>query len=362
MNLKEIIENRNINFETVIKTFEETILPEVQLKINSGRFHRMSSKLISELLPTNQRNLTDARTRIGTLLEYQFAFELNNLIKDKYLLSEYDVGFVLANQYPDLVIRNEFHEVVLRIEMKSIQGISEEKSANFDALIRNIEKETDLLCIILWEWEETDEKVAGVEFPKISKIYLFDAYEIAKMRDYGWLKNTTSSIGNKIIDVSGVYVPVSDTVYKQEEGNIGKLLRVSTFAENNLEANRYEIFKKEVQLFGIQQIVKNLVRLNFDEEVVFDSNQYDNTDVQKIYDLSNEKINLLILAGNRRSKTKINTISKEKLTEKNIDSTYVVIMNEKFDWTLFEVTKDSILKINEGNKPQTLYEKVATLF
>lgn len=362
MNLKDVIENRSANFEEVIDIFQNTILPEVQIKINTGRFHKMSSKLKTELLPTNQRNLTDARTRIGTLLEYQFAFELNNLLKDKYYLREYDVGFVLANQYPDLVIRNELHEVVLRIEMKSIQGISEEKSANFDALIRNIEKNADLLCIILWEWESIESKQTELDYPKISKIYLFDAYEIAKMRDCGWLKNISSQLGNKIIDVSGVYVPINTTTFKQEEGNIGKILRINTNQENTA-AILYEKFKKEVQLFGIQQIVKQCVRLfsGHEQEIIFDSNEYDSNEVQKIYHEIKEDVSILILAGNRRSKTKITNITRDVLREKQIQSTYVVIMNEKFDWTLFRISLTEILKLEEGNKPQSLYMTVAPL-
>ena len=364
MSLKELIENRNENFDEVIRFFENEILPKVQLKINTGRFHRMSSKLNTELLPTNQRNLTDARTRIGTLLEYQFAYELNNLLKDEYNLEEYDVGFVLANQYPDLVIRNEFHEVVLRIEMKSIQGISEEKSANFDALIRNIEEKSDILCIILWEWNSVIEKEATIEYPEISKIYFFNAYEIAKIRDYSWLKNTKGQTGNKIVDVSGVYVHVEEDVFKKEEGNLGKLLRIGIDDENNIEGVKYEKFKNEVQLFGIQQIVKSCLNLIIEEDkiVEFDSREYDKKEVQLIYQAFKNDTSLLILAGNRRSPSKILEKTKIFLEEIQSDFTYTTILNEKFDWILYESSLTENIKVDEGKKPQTLYKKLEEIF
>lgn len=361
MDLKEIIDKKNENFQAVIRKFEEEILPPVKHRVNTGKFHLMSAKLITELLPTNERNLTDARTRIGTLLEYQFAVELNNILKENYTLEDYDVGFVLANQYPDLVIRNELHQVVLRIEMKSVQGISEEKSANFDALIRNVEQHTDALCIILWEWEKIEEKNADLEYPKISEIYFFDAYEIAKIRDYGWLKNGNRRSLNKLIDVSGPYVPVGENEFKEEEGNAGKILRIDSTDENNPEAVRFEKFKSEAQLFGIQQIVKKCIRIITDNknDISIISNEYNNKEVQKIHHVTYQNMSFLFLAGNRRKKRKIKELSSVTLQESDLEKINVIIMNEKFDWTLYDYSKtESLIKIEDGNKPLALFTKM----
>lgn len=371
MSLYELIMEKETRFEEVIKKFNDEILPNGIKRVNEGAFKLMSAKLPSEKLPTNQRNLTDARTRIGTLLEYTLAVEINNLLKQEYNLESYDVGFVLANQYPDLVIRNERHEAVIRLEVKTIQGISEEKSANFDALVRNIRKNSDIVCVMLWEWEITNEKETVVEFPKIHEVYAFNAYDIARLRDEGWLGKITSDNGIKLIDISGVFVPTvqeGKVMHKEEEGNLGKLLRINSGANTvrELEASYtptdYTNFKKEVVSFGIEQITQ----VCFEHFKGDDSNLVNgefNVDEANLMGYAYRKLDnthLIILGGNRQKRAQIKNLSQQIANEKNIQELKVLVFNDKFDWDIYTYN-GSLKKEKDGNKPELAYSAITPL-
>lgn len=361
MELKTWLANTQENYEHILREFNTNIFPRAIARVNSGIFGLMAAKLPSEKLPQNERNLTDARTRIGTLLEYTLAVETNNVLQIDYELnSQYVMGFVLANQYPDLVLRNEKHEPVIRFEVKSIQGISEEKSANFDALVRNVKKNSDIVCVMLWEWDTFVRNGSSVEYPKIHNVFAFDAYTLALQRDLNWLANTiTSTTTNrqiKLIDVSGAYVP-NGSLFKEEEKNMGKLMRIDTtnLTTGIRETNElYEVFKREVAQFGIYQIVARCIE-HYEGTVVenYNFNFYagDISEVLLAERLSDNS-KLLILAGSRQSKAKIKNI----VTARN--PTHTLVINDKFKWDLyaFSKTTNALRKIDEGNKPTQAYE------
>lgn len=372
--LQSLINEREEKFEEIVKLFNNEILPKGVERVNEGVFKLMSAKLPSEQLPTNQRNLTDARTRIGTLLEYTLAVEVNHLLKNEYKLEAYDVGFVLANQYPDLVIRNENHEAVIRLEVKSIQGISEEKSANFDALVRNVRQNADLLCIMLWEWETIKEKKVLVDFPKIHKVYAFNAHDITRIRDEGWLGNITNDIGMKLVDISGVYVPSNvdgQVVYKEEEGNLGKLLRIDTESQTvkELQGNYttvdYTSFKKQVVLFGLIQVSMNCLKsFGSDEEPLSLVNESDfSSDQANLLYYAYRSIDdthLLIIGGNRQKKAQIKELSKSIADIYETKTLKVLVFNDKFKWDFYSYD-GSLKKDKDGNKPEYAYEELAPL-
>lgn len=372
MSLSELIAEKESNFEEIVRKFNDEILPKAAERVNEGPFKLMSAKLPSEKLPTNQRNLTDARTRIGTLLEYTLAVEVNNLLKEEYDLENFDVGFVLANQYPDLVIRNDIHEAVIRLEVKSIQGVSEEKSANFDALIRNIKKNSDLICVMLWEWENTNEKAVLVDYPKIHRVYAFDAHDVARLRDEGWLGSVKNSIGTKLIDVSGVYVPSMQggrVIFKEEEGNLGKLLRINSSSETVRElegvytTSDYTLFKKQVALFGLMQVTKNCLEyFNGESEFLVDDSQFNPNEINLLSyayrDL--DGTHLLILGGNRQKKAKIMELAQSFADRENTQELKVLVFSEKFKWDLHNYN-GSLDRHSGGTKPESAYSVLAPL-
>src|SRR5262249_46720143 len=117
-------------------------------RVNTEFALPLMSKLPSERLPTNERNLTDARTRIGLLLEYSLQLPLQSPLGDVGV-AVHRLSYVVANRYPDLAIRTSDSEVLFRLEVKALELVSEEKSANFDALVREIHPDRDLLCVIV---------------------------------------------------------------------------------------------------------------------------------------------------------------------------------------------------------------------
>src|SRR2546430_2772948 len=107
-----------------IAFFNSKLKKELIKHMNEHYVMPFMSKLSSEELPTNERNLTDARTRIGQLLELWFALTLQDIFNN-HTIHSYHVSCVVANQYPDLIIRNIQSKPVLRIEMKALELRSE---------------------------------------------------------------------------------------------------------------------------------------------------------------------------------------------------------------------------------------------
>lgn len=372
MNENEFYEYKKDNFLKIVEWLNEEVLPKAIDRVNTNKFKLMTSKLLSERLPQNQRNLTDARTRIGTLLEYCLAVELNDLLSD-YQLEGFITGFVLANRYPDLVVRDRNFEQVLRLEIKSIEGISEEKSANFDVGIRNIDKNSDVVCVMLWEWERIVHNNYEIEFPKVHRVYAFDAYTLAQYRDINWLNKVTGK-SFKLIDISGVFVPNGDK-FKEEEGNMGKLLRIDThtnkdvYVKNNYTTELYEKFKKEVILFGLMEISKRTIEIFSSSKldtVKYYENEYDSTKLNILGDCLKKDDNsyLIIIGGTLRSLKTLKNIVNEHLEEQNIQASSINVMvyNEKFSWKYYKVGEDgsAIEIVAIGNKPESAYEKAAS--
>lgn len=55
----------------------------------------------------------------------------------------------------------------MRIEVKCLQSMAEEKSANFDTLIKDINPQTDFVVVFLWEWDYKKIPIlTGIEFHK----------------------------------------------------------------------------------------------------------------------------------------------------------------------------------------------------
>lgn len=215
-------------------------------------------------IPTNQRNLTDVRTRMGTLLEYELAYVMQQFIEDSGI-TDVHVNYVIANKYPDLEIRGQDARLGLRFEVKALQTIAEEKSANFDTLIKDIKKGLDFVVILLWDWERAAH-AENVKRPKIYDLFIFDAYHLAQMRDTYWLNRPPSNVGDGRQGFDLCFgVNCNQGAYNQEEGNYGKLMRIfdqgfeQHLPEEAREANtlrEYFEFKDAVISAGLRAILE----------------------------------------------------------------------------------------------------------
>ena len=223
--LREALSAR-LDVRSTINWFREDYLPEIMSRINSDDSRRRMALYEGERLRTNERNLTDTRTRLGLLLEHDFARISNEILSDEGV-NDLFWNYVVANRYPDLEVHSNDGTTHMRIEMKALEGRAEEKSANFDTLIKDIDPNTDYLIVCLWQWDLTpSSRVAWDSAVRVESIYVFHAYSLARIRDYYWLNKPPSKCkAYQGIDIRTA-ISCNETQFSVEEHNMGKILRL----------------------------------------------------------------------------------------------------------------------------------------
>ena len=137
----------------------------------------------AEPLPTDTRQLSSYRTRIGTMLEYAISTEVDKIIWAE-AGDDYYFTFAVAHEYPDFYFRDDALARLLRIEMKAVDAESDEQAARFGVPTVHIEPENDLLLFVGWEW--TPIHADGVEvgeYPHIFATLVVSADDLVKERD-----------------------------------------------------------------------------------------------------------------------------------------------------------------------------------
>jgi hypothetical protein len=315
------------------------------------------SKLPEERLPTHQRNLTDVRTRIGVLLEYSFALALQDALR-KGGTADYRASFVVANQYPDLVIRDAVSQPAVRIEMKTLELVSEEKSANFDALIRDVHPQKDILCVLMWEWDEEDLSGTTVKFPEVKRGFAFEAYPIARVRDLGWLSQRRAG-QVKGIDVTGPVVGDAQSL-REEEHNMGKLMRILGDGEadalpDDLAMHRAVESYREFKNYTISAgLAHNAVRLLKELGIVSQADtafSHSTSLVQSVALGTREdgEKGVVVAAAGRITDGRLKAYG-ESLREAGTDPALVLVFNEKFNWSVYDFDGSSLKRLDSGKK------------
>ncbi|MDO4437571.1 MAG: hypothetical protein Q4B77_06460 [Coriobacteriaceae bacterium] len=215
-----------LDVPATLNWFRQEYLPEVLERINRDGSRKTMALYGGERLRTNERNLTDTRTRLGLLLEHNFTRISNEILVDEGV-DDLFWNYVVANRFPDLEVHSIDGSTHIRIEMKALESRAEEKSANFATLIKDIDPETDYLIVCLWQWDDTPSaSIAWDSAVRVEKIYVFHAYSLARIRDYNWLnhppKNCKAYQG---IDIRTA-VTCNAAHFSTEEHNMGKILRL----------------------------------------------------------------------------------------------------------------------------------------
>lgn len=205
----------------------ERLIPSVRDAFNNPSSARRLGLYLGDKLPDNERNLTDVRNRVSLIVEYDVARLINDLLH-RARIEDMFVAHIVANRFPDLEIRNDSGKQGLRFEIKCLEAVAEEKSANFDTLKKDIDPDRDFLLVFLWGWEE--ERVSGTKWeraPQIIKVFAFHAASLSSLRDYYWLMNPPSDLGrgHQGFDLRHA-VNCKRGRYHVEEGNCGKMLRM----------------------------------------------------------------------------------------------------------------------------------------
>jgi hypothetical protein len=281
----------------------------------------------------------------------------------------YRISYVVANQYPDLVIRNASSEPVLRIEMKALELISEEKSANFDALVRDVHPEQDILCVLIWEWSEADLNGVRVDFPEVKRGFAFEAYPIAKARDLGWLAQYS---GGRVkgIDVAGPVVGDA-TSLKKEEHNMGKLMRilgddeVGVLPEELAKHRAIESFR-EFKSFtisaGLAHNASRFLRALGTVDEVHDSFVHSVTSIQTMArgTAANSGKEIIVAAAGRITNPRLRAYEGE-LRLMGSTAALVLIFNEKFSWSVYDYDGYSFTKVANGRKFEGAQRAISSL-
>lgn len=175
-----------------------------------------------EPLPTNTRQLSSFRTRIGTMLEYALSTAIDKIIREDNGENFY-FTFAVAHEYPDFYLRNNTLTSVLRIEMKAVDAESDEQAARFGVPTLDIDNEKDLLLFVGWKWEKIlADNIEIGEYPFIFTSLVVPAKDIVKERD-----ERLKIAGGKI-EGRKVLVPKRGQVgvFGPDPGNYGKLWRL----------------------------------------------------------------------------------------------------------------------------------------
>ncbi|MDY6803990.1 MAG: hypothetical protein SXA11_09315 [Cyanobacteriota bacterium] len=222
-NLGNKIGNNNATIDEI--TMFVTLLMQIAVeKVNELFSPRQLIKRdrFIEPLPTNKRQLSSYRTRLGTIFEYALSSQMDSLINQKFGL-DLRLTFAVANQYPDFLIRDKVLQSSIRIEMKAVDADSDEQAARFEVLSSLIQGEKDVVVLIGWEWCD-DELDNGIkcEYPIIFSFVVVPAAELANERD-----ESVKLRGDRV-EADRILVPTRGNVnkLKKDEGNAGKILRI----------------------------------------------------------------------------------------------------------------------------------------
>ena len=331
-------------------------VPDAVQRMNEEKIRKRMALYAGDRIPENERNLTDSRNRISLLIEYLFAQIINNILAD-YQIADWFCSCVVANRFPDLDLRDTKGSLGLRFEVKCLQSIAEEKSANFDTLKKDINPHTDYVIVFLWEWSSHCTNVHWDRAPHILKAFVFHAFSLAEIRDYKWLNSPPKpSLPENYqgYDLRYAVSYGSDGTYHKEEGNFGKLMRIwhpnmtyhltmTSILQDTIAQHR--LLDEKAILSGFESLVTQIFGIISENKPMFslchsDGNQVgigcDNLGfVLKRHVTGKEKEELLSIS------------QRHKLH-------HVVVMNDKYASTLYHVNASTLDKLNEFRKPRKL--------
>ncbi len=353
-----IYQNTGTVLETIEHFLENELVPEAVTSLNDSCLQRRLLVFDDEKLPTNQRNLTDFRTRLGVLIEYEFGRALDELLASKGL-TDAQVVYVVANRFPDLEIRRSDGTRGPRIEVKSIDLLAEEKAANFDTLVKDTRPSQDYVLVLLWQWLRVPGKPARC--PVITDWSIINAFELAVLRDTYWLNHPPGDCGDGAqgFDIRWA-VNSTRAGFNKEEGNYGKLMRIfdsqsEQWLPNGLvrqtTVDKYFTLRQKIWKGGhaalVEILSEDLVSLNNGTFQVQAPTEHNDLLVWEL-SIDNRRV---VLGGGNRMPRKVDILA---LVIDNTD--IAVAVNAKFQWRVYDSSGNLL---NSGNKPTAIAAAIA---
>lgn len=345
----DLLDGTSNDAVAVLRYLDEELVPQAVRIMNEDTLPLAVVLFPDDALPTNQRNLTDVRTRIGILLEYEFAKAVTEALPAAIKDQGIALTYVIANQFPDLAFRSGDGKVGIRFEMKAIQTIAEEKSANFSTLTKDIRRDTDFVVVLLWEWREHESQ--SKKFPHIYSHFVMDAYQLAQIRDCNWLNNPPAALqsARQGFDLTFAVNAKGDS-YNKEEGNYGKLMRIfdakheaflPVSVRQGTTLARYYLFSQEAARLGLKHIGQEIAA---QASVQNQGVHAQIAETLPVCFLAQRGDRRLIILGNQRMPTKQQAMPAMQEHE----ASHALLLNEKFRWT---VRDGSWGIVGRGRKP-----------
>lgn len=344
----------------------EEFLVELIRHMNTPDVRRRIGLYGGDRIPENERNLTDVRNRVSLIAEYEMARVATRLLEDRGI-GDLFFSYVVANRFPDLELRDENGRRGIRIEVKCLASIAEEKSANFDTLKKDIDPHTDFVVIFLWEWKR-DGAVIGPgdnrnlnwdRAPEFLRVYCFHAASLAHMRDWYWLNSPPNNLGDGLQGFDLRYgVNCKGGNYNEEEGNYGKLMRM--WADDFAPApdrpmflketpNDYLAFRRAVIEEGFFQVCRALIMEALPAEMVVTPLRTD----KAIIGVKSGPFAFILrsLCSNEDQKSILRDGEIER----------IFVFSGKYSWSEFTLIEGKVAKICEGKKPKHLKSRLTNL-
>jgi hypothetical protein len=329
----------------------EQFLPAVVTRLNEIGTRRRMALYGGDRVPENERNLTDVRNRMSLLIEYKLAWIGNDILSEANI-EDFFWTNVVANRFPDLEVRSINGSRGIRVEVKCLEAVAEEKSANFDTLKKDLNPETDFVAVFLWEWFRDQAAVAWDRAPKILKCYVFHASSLAELRDYNWLNNPPNGLGDGFQGYDFRFaVNCNNGTYNEEEGNYGKLLRIWPAGASYAPG-----------LSALLSATSTLCR-TFEEDVIWSGFEVLAIDILQRFG-GGGIVPLLNKAGQTAGfrSTKIGMILKRRApnAKEQVDVCKLagvkraVVLTDKYQWSDNELSGDRLVRRDEGRKPKHL--------
>jgi hypothetical protein len=348
-NLERVVSD-NTEIDEKIDLLNTQIFPDLVEYFNSGEASDRLTRLTKDIepVPDHSRNVTEIRTRVGLLLEFNLG-----IVIEEYLPEDHVVSYGASQAHTDLVLRGADRKPTIRLEVKAIEDIAEEKAASYEDMVHSIDPRKDILAIFVWGWRPDYTNGTETRIPQLYDLRAFEMKEISMARDLFWMQNPNS--GNKnMIDISMPVIQRTPGELKEEEGNMGKLTRIvdSGDLEDNPELKSQLNFDELRRYINYMSFCKGVgisraAEYYMDEQGYSytsrdDPLYYDTKDCQFVNtgESKNDKPILIFSAGSRVIYTMPEFISSideaiySQMDKRNIsEANILVIDNEKFDWT-----------------------------
>lgn len=330
---------------------QNEFLPEVVTILNTTNRRRRLGIYAGERIPENERNLTDVRNRVSLVVEYELASITSQLLED-YNVGNLFCSYVVANRFPDLEVRQFTGARGLRFEVKCLQTIAEEKSANFDTLRKDLHPQTDFVVVFLWEWQYDPTEVTWDRAVYVNRAFVFHASSLALIRDWYWLNRPPEDLGGGLQGFDLRYaVNCRDGRYNEEEGNYGKLLRIWHEGFAYAPPNSPTLCRTIADYLGFKTVA---ITAGFDSLAHIFLRGLPGQPAVEPVTVGEQRVGWAAGDVCFLFNSAVGTRARRKKVLANLTATRVYTMTDKYAWREYELAGGELTEVRKDKKPKRI--------